>query len=78
MAVMLNAALGYTTEVMAVMLNAVLGVVWRPRRLAWVEVALFSVDRPEPVLGAQSRQLSTARLRSRDFAAVGAYRRLST
>jgi len=27
MAVMLNAALGYTTEVMAVMLNAVLGVV---------------------------------------------------
>jgi len=31
-----------TTEVLAVMLNAVLGVGWRPRRLAWVEVALFS------------------------------------
>ena len=43
---------GYTTEVMAVMLYAVLGVVWRPRRPAWVEVALFFVGRPEPVLGA--------------------------
>jgi len=41
-----------TTEVLAVMLNAVLGVGWRPRRLAWVEVALFFAGRPEPVLGA--------------------------
>ena len=52
MAVMLNAVLGYTTTVMAVKLYAALGVVWRPRRLAWVEVALFFVGRPEPVLGA--------------------------
>jgi len=49
---MLNAVLGYTTVVIGVMLYAVLGFVWRPRRLAWVEVALFFVDRPEPVLEA--------------------------
>ena len=38
---MLDAALGYTSVVMAVMVNAALGVVWPPRRLAWVEVALL-------------------------------------
>jgi hypothetical protein len=36
---MLNAALGYTTEVMAVMLDAALGLLSRRRRLAWVQVA---------------------------------------
>jgi len=49
---MLYAALGHTTGVMAAMVNAALGVVWPPRRLAWVEVALFFVGLPEPILEA--------------------------
>ena len=51
--------------VMAVMLYAVLGVVWRPRRLARVEVALFFVGRPEPVLEALSEAEGRLRRRSR-------------
>jgi len=42
MAVMVNAALGYTTVVIKVMVNAALGFVWRLGRLALVEVALSS------------------------------------
>ena len=68
MAVMLYAALGYTAKVMVVMLDAVLGVVWRPRRLARVKVALFYVGRPEPVLRAlgEARPTPSSVARSRD------------
>jgi len=53
---------------MAVMLDAVLGVVWRPRRLARVKVALFYVGRPEPVLRAlgEARPTPSSVARSRD------------
>jgi len=60
---MVYAALGYTAMVMAVMLNAAQSFLWRPRRLAWVEVALFFVGRPEPVLGVLSE--AQGRLRRR-------------
>ena len=60
-----------TTEVLAVMLNAVLGVVWRPRKLAWVEVAPFFVGLPEPVLGALGEAEGQLRRRSRELATVG-------
>ena len=80
---MLKAVLGYITTVMAVMLDAALGVVGRPRRLAWVEVALFFVGRREPVLGALSEaegQSAVARGISRPWglwARLGRLRRRS-
>jgi hypothetical protein len=49
---MLNAALGYTTEVMAVMLDAALGLLSRRRRLAWVKWPPHAAGLPGPVLGA--------------------------
>jgi len=69
---MLKAVLGYITTVMAVMLDAALGVVGRPRRLAWVEVALFFVGRREPVLGALSEAEGQLRRRPWDLATLGA------